>query len=173
MSLVFPLLVNSVLGRAHFFWQNGFLFAMMVLYFFCLHECREVYMAHPTELNKAVEDAITTLTKLDQAITMSYGSDVDYRPNETTQKAFNAVEKLNSMLQTEKEGVKELRGRGNVLDVMAKIGPKLDSPSIQTMLGSVAVELSGMLRNVQQVLKEKDTKKVEGTGFEGLKKRGS
>jgi hypothetical protein len=39
------------------------------------------------------------------------------------------------------------------------------------MLGALAVEFSNMLRTVQSVLKEKDTKKVEGTGFEGLKKK--
>jgi hypothetical protein len=128
-------------------------------------------MSNPAyEINKALEEAFTSLTKLDQALTSSRGSDVDYVPNATTQKAYSALENLNKMLKTQGEG-KELRGRGNVLDVMEKLGPKLDSPSIQTVLGSMAVDFSNMLRTVQNVLREKDTKRVEGTGFESLKKR--
>jgi hypothetical protein len=123
------------------------------------------------EINKVLEETLTTLTQLDQAITTSRGSDVDYLPNATTQKAYDALQKLNTMLVKGLEEPKELKGRGNVLDVMAKIGPKLDSPSVQTMLGAMAVEFSGMLRTVQKVLKEKDANKIEGTGFEALKKK--
>ena len=129
-------------------------------------------MSNPAyEINKALEETLVTLTKLDQAISSSRGSDVDYLPNATTQKAYDALQKLNTVLTKSGEGAKELKGRGNILDVMAKLGPKLESPSVQTMLGSVAVEFSGMLRTVQQVLKEKDTKRVEGTGFDSLKKK--
>ncbi len=122
-----------------------------------------------SEINKALEEALVSLTQLDQAIGSNRGSDVNYLPNTTTQKAYNALEKLSSIL-IGGQNVKELKGRGNVLDVMEKLSPKLDSPSVQTMIGSIAVDLSGVLRKVQQVLKEKDSKKVEGTGFEGLKK---
>ncbi len=123
-----------------------------------------------SEINKALDDACTSLSQLDQALTSYKGSDVDYLPSSTTQKAYNALERLSTLLEGQGD-VKELRGRGNMLDVMAKLSPKLDSPSVQTMLGTVAVELCGMLRTVQQVLKEKDAKRVEGTGFEGLNKR--
>ena len=128
-------------------------------------------MSNPAyEINKALEEAITSLNQLDRALTYSRGSDIDFVPNETTQKAYAALANLNRILQSEGDG-KELRGRGTVLDVMQKLGPKLDSPSVQTILGSMAVDFSNMLRTVQKVLKEKDTKKVEGTGFESLKKR--
>lgn len=129
-------------------------------------------MSNPAyEINKALEETLSTLTNLDRAISSSRGSEVDFLPNVTTQKAYDALQKLNTMLAKGGEEAKELRGRGNVLDVMAKLGPKLDNPSVQTMLGALAVEFSNMLRTVQSVLKEKDTKKVEGTGFEGLKKK--
>lgn len=123
-----------------------------------------------SEINKALDEAFTSLSQLDQALASCRGSDVDYLPNSTTQKAYAALERLSAMLKGG-ENVKELRGRGNVLDVMAKLSPKLDRPEVQTMLGSAAVEFFGMLRNVQQVLREKDTKRVEGTGFEGLRKQ--
>lgn len=126
------------------------------------------YSAH--EINKAVEDAISTMTNLDKAISSSRGSEVEYLPTETTQKAYDALEKLKGMLKAGGEGAKELKGRGNVLDVMDKLGPKLDRVEIQTMLGTMAVELSGMLRAVQQVLAgSRKGQKVEGTGFERLK----
>ena len=129
-------------------------------------------MTNPAyEINKVAEDVVVSLTRLDREISSSRGSDVDYRPNETTQKAYDSLQKLNSMLKGDGERVTQLRGRGNVVDALIKIEPKLDSPSVQTMLGTMAVELSGMLRMALLVLREKDPKKVEGTSFEGLYKK--
>ena len=116
-------------------------------------------MSNPSyEINKALEDALRTLNLLDRALTSSRGSDVDYVPNETTQKVYNALENLNQALKT-KEGIKELRGRGNVLDIMARLDPKLDTPAVQTALGTMAVELSGVFRTVQNALQEEDINK--------------
>ena len=128
-------------------------------------------MSNPSyEINKALEDALRTLNLLDRALTSSRGSDVDYVPNETTQKVYNALENLNQALKT-KEGIKELRGRGNVLDIMARLDPKLDTPAVQTALGTMAVELSGVFRTVQNALQEEDINKVKKTGFEGTRRQ--
>ena len=124
----------------------------------------------PKEANKLVGDVVDTLTVLERAITSSSNADFDYLPSETTMKAYNALRALDQVLLAGKEGARELKGRGSVLNVMDKIGPKLDDPSIQTMLGTMAVEFSGIFHTVHNSLTQKDPKKVEGTLFGQLDK---
>jgi hypothetical protein len=119
------------------------------------------------EINKAMGDAVTALTDLEERLTSS-DYEADYIPRETVVKANTALRVLDKMLSL--TPVKDLQGRGSILTVMDKIGPKLDDPATQTMLGTSAVEFSGIFHSVHNRLTQKDSKKVEGTLFGRLDK---
>lgn len=124
----------------------------------------------PEKINKAMGDAEKALSDLDRAFS-SFSEEVDYLPRETVIKANNALQSLNQMLITGAFPVKELRGRGSILNVMDKLGPKLDDPATQTMLGTQAVEFSGIFHSVHNRLAQKDPKKVESTLFGHMDKK--
>ena len=97
----------------------------------------------------------------------SSGYDVDYFPQNVVRTAISALTDLNKMLTP--EVIVQLKGR-SILNVLDKIGSKIDDPSIQTMLGTSAVEFSGIFHTVHKQLAQKDPKKVEGTLFSRLDK---
>ena len=119
------------------------------------------------EINKLVGDAERALEDLENKMESSAGLDVDYFPQGIVLTAINALDALNSMLTP--QIVVQLKGR-SILNVMDKIGSKIDDPAIQTMLGKSAVEFSGIFRTVHKQLGQKDLKKVEGTLFSRLDK---
>ena len=121
------------------------------------------------EINKALEKSLVSLTQLDDAL-KTYRDDEEDFPTALPKNVLNDLTNLQAILPKNWEGVKDLTGRRKIVELMELVGPKIDSASVQTMLGSVAVELSGMLRTIKQVLKEKDSKKIEATGFESMKK---
>lgn len=117
------------------------------------------------EINKLVGEAERALVDLETKIESSSGYDVDYFPQSVVRTAIGALSALNKMLTP--EVIVQLKGR-SILNVMAKIGSKIDDPSIQTMLGTSAVEFSGIFHTVHRQLVQKDPKKVEGTLFSRL-----
>lgn len=119
------------------------------------------------EINKLVGDAERALMDLEHKMESSSGYDIDYFPQGIVLTAINALGALHKMLTP--QVVVQLKGR-SILNVMDKIGSKIDDPAIQTMLGMNAVEFSGIFHTVHKQLAEKDPKKVEGTLFSRLDK---
>ena len=126
-------------------------------------------MSHPLyDVNKVAEDVLSSLNRLAQEIHSSEAEEGDYLSQETPQAAYAALEKFKSILQESGESV--ARSQGRVFDLCQTVESKLRNPSIQTMVGAMAVELSGILKVVMTILRPKDTKKVEGTSLEKLGK---
>jgi hypothetical protein len=121
------------------------------------------------EINKALENSLVSLTQLDDALTTYRDYEEDF-PASLPKNVLNDLTNLQAVLPKTWEGVENLTGRRKIVELMERVALRIDSASVQTMLGSAAVELSGMLRTVEQVLKEKDSKKIEATGFESMKK---
>ena len=119
------------------------------------------------EINKLVGEAERALVDLENKMESSSGYDVDYFPQNVVRTAISALTDLNKMLTP--EVIVQLKGR-SILNVLDKIGSKIDDPSIQTMLGTSAVEFSGIFHTVHKQLAQKDPKKVEGTLFSRLDK---
>lgn len=119
------------------------------------------------EINKLVGDAERALADLENKMESSSGYDIDYFPQGIVLTAFNALSDLNKMLTP--QVIVQLKGR-SILNVMDKLGSKIDDPVIQTMLGTSAVEFSGIFHAVHTQLSKKDPNKVEGTLFSRLDK---
>jgi hypothetical protein len=119
------------------------------------------------EINKLVGDAEKALMDLENKMESSSGYDIDYFPQGIVLTAFNALSALNKMLTP--QVIVQLKGR-SILNVMDKLGSKIDDPAIQTMLGKSAVEFSGIFHSVHKQLSKKDPSKVEGTLFSRLDK---
>ena len=122
------------------------------------------------EINRAMQDAEDSLEVLARALKSSSEEEVEYVPHNVATNAYNAVSALNQIISSGKEDVKTLKGRGSVLNVMDQIGPKLDDPALQTMLGTMATQFVHVFRSLHQTLGHKDPKKVEGTLFGRLEK---
>ncbi len=114
----------------------------------------------PTDLNKVLDEATVALEGLFRSIASSTGYDVDYVPNETSRKAYEALLRVQQTIGKNSEVISEFTRRGVFKDVMDKLSPKLDSPSVQTALGTVAVELMGVFKNIQILFHEKDSRKI-------------
>jgi hypothetical protein len=111
--------------------------------------------------NKLLDDATVALERLSRSIPYSIGSsDVDYIPNETTRKAYESLLKVQQTVGENPEAITQFKRRGQLSQIINELGQKLNSPSVQTALGTLASELMGVFNKVQIAFQEKDPRKV-------------
>ena len=125
----------------------------------------------PKALNKIVDDATVALNNLYIAIGREGGFEEDYVPQETSLKAYESLQKVWKAVHTDPKILSEVPRRGLFKDVIDKLGPKLDSPSVQTALGTAAVDLMGIFHTIQKIFEKKDVKKVSQSEFDFLDKK--
>ena len=120
----------------------------------------------PVDPNKVLDDATVALEGLFRVFS-SGGYDVDYVPNEILRKANESLQKLQETVRNDPDVLSQFKRPGAFKDVMTK----LDTPAIQTALGTLASELMGVFKKVQPLFYEKDTRRVSGKDSDMLRNR--
>jgi hypothetical protein len=104
-------------------------------------------------INKVLDDATMALESLYRSLSTGY-DEVDYIPSSTSKRAQDELEIVQQIIKQDPHAISDYPRKGIFRDVVNKIGPRLDSPSVQTALGSSAVELMGIFKVIQRVFYE-------------------
>ena len=115
------------------------------------------------EVNRITDDAAELLEALHRQYVSSRGEEVEYFSNDRVQRVCAALERVRSVLKETGERSAQLPRAGVLKDAMTRVEEDMrSSPSLQTMLGSSAVQFSGIFNVVLTILRQKDLKKVSG-----------